>query len=442
MMSLMKIMFALAMASLSMAERNAPVLVWESTMLETKMPELPALPALSNSQLQNLLDSMDAEALVMFVMNELNVEDFSGYPEALSHLQQEFESSQSAFTPSMADPSQVPALLSTYARVTVDLNNLSALKLAPAARKTLFLVYLNDKPGADRATALRQADAAVSQVLTKVKSLTGKYSAVLTGKHTTMGGETEGRATRSLKAAAADEPGREYFFDMNCIYIYTSAPPVMRFTPKDSTDPITVSLNASLVTSNSSSCDGAGVQTATIVWESVTGSSAGSDYDLSKVTLTYTFLGHMSKREGADDKVSAWLLTPVTLLYSGSVGGVTATDMNVTLDFAEVYAPSGFSYHCTSRKWAAESNSSDANSLSSLELPDFQVQAFMVNETSSFGRAWDCTPFFTIPIWSGLFLSLIMLVILVWSLAMLASVPTMDRFDDPRGQPLHVPTAE
>lgn len=70
-----------------------------------------------------------------------------------------------------------------------------------------------------------------------------------------------------------------------------------------------------------------------------------------------------------------------------------------------------------------------------------QVQAFLGTD-KSFGRAWDCTPFFTIPIWSGLFLSLILLLIFIWSMYMLASVPTSDRFDDPRGQPLHVPTSD
>ena len=51
---------------------------------------------------------------------------------------------------------------------------------------------------------------------------------------------------------------------------------------------------------------------------------------------------------------------------------------------------------------------------------------------------------FTIPILSGLLLSLLMLVIFVISLRMLADIPTNERFDDPHGKLLlaDLPTHE
>ena len=72
-----------------------------------------------------------------------------------------------------------------------------------------------------------------------------------------------------------------------------------------------------------------------------------------------------------------------------------------------------------------------------------QVQAFIAKGAKArFGRAWDCTTFFTIPILSGLFVSALMLFILVISVLMLANIRSVDRFDDPHGPLLmaHVPT--
>jgi len=390
---------------------------------------------MSNAQLKNVLDKMDAQALVMFIMNELNVEDFSGYPEGFSQLQQEFETSQNTFLPSMADPSQVPALLSTYTRVTVDPENLSTLQLA-AGTKTLFLVYMGDKPAADRQTTLQQTDAIIARVLAQVKTLTAHYSAVLTGKHTTMGGEAVRRVSRSLKAAPEDSSN---FFNMSCVYIYTSAAPILRFPPKtDQDSAVLVYLNRSLANPNPAQCNDTR-QNASITWTNVKGPDG---YNLTEVTLTYQFVGRLSGRD-KDPNPSSWTLGDVLLAYKGTVDN-KQVDLELQMDFDEVYAPKAFSYHCTSRKWAVKGNSTtpEEGAVSSLDMPGLQIQPFLGDKATAFGRAWDCTPFFTIPIWSGLFLSLILLLIFIWSMYMLASVPTMDRFDDPRGQPLHVPTSD
>lgn len=394
---------------------------------------------MTNSQLQNHLNTLDTEALVMFIMNELNVEDFSSYPDALTQLQSEFESSQHAFTPSMADPSQLPGQLSAYSRVTVDLENLSELKLS--GPRTLLLVYLGDRPAERRETALQSADATIARVLAKVKTLTRRYSAVLTGKHTTMGGEVGRRSVRSLKAADSDTDTGA-FHDFGCIFIYTSAAPVLHVQMEDKT----VMVPLGEISSNTSSCDKApAVQNATLNWDSAN----STEVSLTNLALTFSFMPRMSDLKNPDSAhLSSWTMSKVTLEYTDGSGSVVRD-----LDFSDVYAPRRFSYHCTARKWAVQVNVTDVTAggsqLTAIELPGFQVQAFLNDrdetkegKATAFDRAWDCTPFFTIPIWSGLFLSLILLLIFIWSMYMLASVPTMDRFDDPRGQPLHVPTSE
>jgi V-type H+-transporting ATPase S1 subunit len=74
--------------------------------------------------------------------------------------------------------------------------------------------------------------------------------------------------------------------------------------------------------------------------------------------------------------------------------------------------------------------------------PDFcfQVQPFL--EERRFGSAYDCVYFFTVPIWSGLFVCTILALILTSGLLMIMDVKTMDRFDDPKGKTITINTSE
>lgn len=70
----------------------------------------------------------------------------------------------------------------------------------------------------------------------------------------------------------------------------------------------------------------------------------------------------------------------------------------------------------------------------------FQMEAF--TDSAGFGGAWDCVGFFTVPIWVGLLTSLLFVFILSVGMYMLSDIKTMDRFDDPKGQPIMVPNTE
>lgn len=72
------------------------------------------------------------------------------------------------------------------------------------------------------------------------------------------------------------------------------------------------------------------------------------------------------------------------------------------------------------------------------------MEAFFDFETSknTFSPAWDCVGFFTVPIWVGLLTTLLLLIILTTGLYMLSDIKTMDRFDDPKGQPIMVPVSD
>lgn len=74
-----------------------------------------------------------------------------------------------------------------------------------------------------------------------------------------------------------------------------------------------------------------------------------------------------------------------------------------------------------------------------------QMEAFFeptIMNNGTFGPAWDCVGFFTVPIWAGLLTTLLLLLIPCIGLYMLSDIKTMDRFDDPKGQPIMVPNTD
>lgn len=59
-----------------------------------------------------------------------------------------------------------------------------------------------------------------------------------------------------------------------------------------------------------------------------------------------------------------------------------------------------------------------------------------------FGYAYDCTGFFTIPLWTGLLISFFLIMVTTFGLMMLSNIQTFDQYDDPKGKPLTVTVSE
>lgn len=68
-------------------------------------------------------------------------------------------------------------------------------------------------------------------------------------------------------------------------------------------------------------------------------------------------------------------------------------------------------------------------------LFSFQVQP-KLNGAKSFAPAIDCVGFMTTPIWSGLFVSFILLVVLAISLTAILDIKTPSRFENSRSKQL------
>ncbi|XP_013164529.1 PREDICTED: uncharacterized protein LOC106115633 isoform X3 [Papilio xuthus] len=108
----------------------------------------------------------------------------------------------------------------------------------------------------------------------------------------------------------------------------------------------------------------------------------------------------------------------------------------------EVYSLTDWSYRCGER---VTFNSINGTISYSLTFRDMEVQPFFKTMNASdlvFGDSFNCIGFFSVPIWSGLFVVFIFLAITFYGIMMMMDIRTMDRFDDPKGKTITINAAE
>lgn len=108
------------------------------------------------------------------------------------------------------------------------------------------------------------------------------------------------------------------------------------------------------------------------------------------------------------------------------------SDKRIDLNSNDLAAPNEFSYSCGD--FVLKSN--NISDLYIVKFNRFQIQPFQVKE--KFSDSFDCVTWFTVPIWMGVFVALILIVIVNIGVYSLFSIRTMDRFDDPKGKTISV----
>ncbi|CAC5417300.1 ATPeVS1 [Mytilus coruscus] len=101
----------------------------------------------------------------------------------------------------------------------------------------------------------------------------------------------------------------------------------------------------------------------------------------------------------------------------------------------DLMAPKHFSYHCSMYKITTLRANSTANI--TLMFDGLQFQPFNIMD-DQFSDGWDCVVFFTPGIWMAIISVSIMILIVLYGLGMIASLKTMDRYDDPKGKTITV----
>jgi V-type H+-transporting ATPase S1 subunit len=100
---------------------------------------------------------------------------------------------------------------------------------------------------------------------------------------------------------------------------------------------------------------------------------------------------------------------------------------------SDIYFPFNFSYHCSKESIFSYKNKETKEEIS-LKIFNLQVQM----DTKKFNDAYDCVGFMSIPIWTGIFVTSILAIIMIWGLTMIMDIRTMDRFDDPKGKTITI----
>lgn len=96
----------------------------------------------------------------------------------------------------------------------------------------------------------------------------------------------------------------------------------------------------------------------------------------------------------------------------------------------EPSAPMNYSYHCPNRLLFKARNHSVT-----LSMKGIQVQPYFT-KNDTFGIAYDCVGFFTVPIWSGIFVTFILLFLLTIALTAIAEIKPPNRFESKSGAQL------
>lgn len=376
-----------------------PVLMWESSSESHPKKGIPTLATISADEFKDIVMQklQNKPVVVIFAEESLSMEDFSWQDEAGKGYFPNLENISSESVGLTYLPF-VHAPLHAFHHLPVQEQEWYDLKLGPnslsnddkALNETLLYVKLDDATSdEDRPDLLKRHDAVISQVYRALVEHHGDVLAVYTAHHSSWqtGEETLTRRVRHLLATdmiASDE--KAYGNNRTLLYAPT--------------------------------------MTLTIGQKSTTleNGIAGGDEDLiinfpDNITVVFSFENINSP--------GYW-----------SLQGVHVTVQNELFVFSDVKigAPLEFSYHCSQEVVF----NADDNKLSIIN--DFQVQPYI--DGRRFGAAYDCVYFFTVPIWSGLFVCTIFTLIMIFGLGMIMDIKTMDRFDDPKGKTITINVAE
>jgi len=183
--------------------------------------------------------------------------------------------------------------------------------------------------------------------------------------------------------------------------------------------------------------------------EEITGDGNGAKLTKAGLTFNITFI----------EKSGYWTLTQLNATYKGTLEGGAAFNIDESLDVSSnpgstlspadqicgrghlTCAPKNLCWACDGQVFKSEN--------SRLTMPGATLQPIFSgngtlkeNGSFKFGYEWDCDPLIPLAVWVGLLLTLVLLTFLYWATDMLVSLQTPNRFDDPRGKPLNVPTSD
>jgi V-type H+-transporting ATPase S1 subunit len=381
-----------------------PCLMWSN---ERTNEYIPALNKISQDVFENEINHFleDGYLLVVFAEQTLSPEDFVKHDqstETFPNLAKLKKSMKISYLPNVQNP--IKALKHLDITVTeVPLDKVEKSFEIPDT--DILTINLDDAMESEnRIDMLKRHDAAIASIFEDLSKKSDKVVALYTAHHTSWVASEElvkSRQVRSLleTTETSVEPIPLYgnstnFYKTSSIYLYVSE---VSYAHNGSTN--TTKFDYYIDTSNS------------------------SYYIFTAVNTTI------------DVKFEMAFTNALNYGYWEQVNLITAVVANTTYNLtstAPIYALDNFSYHCGDQAFYAVGLA--------ITLKDFQIQLFFDanNSTNQFSDAYDCVGFTTVPIWSGLFVTAILLIIMTIGITMMMDIRTMDRFDDVKGKTITI----
>lgn len=109
---------------------------------------------------------------------------------------------------------------------------------------------------------------------------------------------------------------------------------------------------------------------------------------------------------------------------------------------SELEAANQFSFSCAEFVVRNDNSSKDPSQLYQMEfrIKRFQVQPFILPKQLNmiFADSFDCSTWFTIPLWIGFLVTLLFTAILAFGVYGLMAIKTPDRFENPKGKTITI----
>jgi len=406
------LLLGLCVAAGGAAATSSPALVWSNTEANNLQGvSFSPLQEVSHDELYGNYLSAYPSNIILFLQDALSVEDISSSPEF-------FEKQKDLiYIPKLENPHQ---LKESLLNKTYKASDFEALASELSSENRLIVVKLpHASADASRRQAMLQAVNDINGVLSKHVVAHRDFTFIFTGLKSfaeEAASSPVRRVARALLQAEApsDDPGASYHTPCVLLYLRSN----MEYSPSGQTGTFVTLSDA---TSLGGSCDSTGgSNTLGLKYSGVQLGSEPQD-----VTVTFEF----SRTQG-------WRAPRVAV----AVGGQANTTLLLQGDLAATSIPLGMSYSC-SPAFVYRAATEGGADRATLRVNGVQMQAFMTS-TEVFGPYWDCVGFFTPGIWMGLLTAALGLVILAYGFMMIATITTMDRFDDPRGKTITVTQEE
>lgn len=437
-------------------DRGVPVLMWSNDGSLT-FPSTLAGHTVSQSDFRQqyvnkLLADNDVKTVAVFVQDKLSVAEISlsadvysetGDGGAFKQTKDLITNLPSAYLSSVSSPSSVLSELGTdFPGKTYTLQqpfNLADLMVSSEEKK-LVLVHLPEHhgSGAGLANYIHHIDAIISNVTSQLEALPGRFAALYTGIKSRGLNAYEQHSGRHLLGYGKSNNQTGLVVSVGSVFLMYTSKIVINYNENKNHTELSVETNdwnytsgadcphTNNITSSNVSC------TITLQYQK---DVAIGDVNLKNLNLIMTYTVSSGIEYGY------WYLKKFLMTYQNS-STTGDNPVTVVLDSEFVaWTPFKFSYHCHhAPPIRPKKNSSESDAGLTLSFKAFQVQTFYVG--NGFGYYNDCIGFFTIPIWSAIICSAVLIAILFFGVIMLMSIKTPDRMDDAKGKTISVTVSE